>query len=76
MADTHRTTVYLAPQVHRALKLKAAETAQTLSELINCAVRVVLAEDLEDLEALRKRRKEPSRSFEDFLAELKDAGEL
>jgi len=76
MAQSHRTTVYLTPQLHRALKLKAAETDQTLSELINRAVQAALAEDLEDLEALRKRGKEPARKFEDFLKELKSAGEL
>jgi hypothetical protein len=71
-----RTTVYFDPSLHRALRLKAAETDQSLSDLVNAAVRETLAEDSEDLEAFEARSSEPSLSFEDVLKDLKRRGKL
>jgi hypothetical protein len=71
-----RTTVYFDPALHRALRLKAAETDQSLSDLVNAAVRETLAEDSEDLEAFETRAHEPSLSFEDVLKDLKGRGKL
>jgi len=75
-AKSKRTTVYFEPALHRALRLKAAETEQSLSELVNAAVRETLAEDSEDLEAFDSRAHEPSLSFEDVLKDLKRRGKL
>jgi len=69
-------TVYLEPEVQKALRLKAAETERNMSALVNDAVRVMLAEDLEDLRAIDERAVEPSRPFEDFLEEISDGGLL
>ena len=44
-----RATVYLDPEIHRALRLKAAETDRTMSDLVNEAIQLALAEDAEDL---------------------------
>ena len=71
-----RATVYFDPALHRALRLKAAETDRSLSDLVNAAVRETLAEDLEDLEAFETRASEPSLSFEDVLKDLKRRGKL
>ena len=71
-----RTTVYLDPRVHRTLKIKAAETDRSISELVNEALIEALREDKEDLEAFKKRTREPSRPFEKVLAELKRGGLL
>lgn len=71
-----RATVYFDPALHKALRLKAAETEQSMSDLVNEAVRILLAEDIEDLTALRERMREPTISFEDFVRALKDRGEL
>jgi len=68
---TSRTTVYLDPGLHRALKVKAASTDRGLSELVNEAVRLALREDALDLEAIRRRAQEPTRAFERILADLK-----
>ncbi len=57
-----RTTVTLPITVYRALKVRAAETDQTVSGLIEDAVKYQIMEDLEDTEAVRKRAKEPTRS--------------
>jgi hypothetical protein len=76
MATDTRTTVYLKPAVYRALKVKAATTDRTLSDLINLAVIEALREDAVDLEAITRRRKESSRPFEKVLEDLKRDGLL
>jgi hypothetical protein len=73
---TKRTTIYFSPAVHRALRLKAAETDRSLSDLVNEAVLGILADDMEDLEAFEERAAEPTLSFEDVLREMRQAGEL
>ena len=76
MAGERKTTIYLRPQVYRALKIKAATTDRSLSELINGAVIEALREDALDLEAFEKRAKERSRPFEKVLENLKRDGLL
>jgi len=71
-----RATVYFDSQIHRALRLKAAETDRSISELVNDAVRLNLAEDAEDLAAFEERVKEPNLSFEDVLKDLRKRGKL
>ena len=71
-----RATVYLDPVVHRALRVKAAETDRTLSDLVNEALRISLSEDAEDLAAFDKRASEPSVAFEDLVKELKRRGKI
>lgn len=71
-----RATVYFDPSIHRALRLKAAETDRSLSEIVNDAVRLSLAEDAEDLAAFEERAKEPDLMFEDVLKELKRSGTI
>ncbi|MEJ2083576.1 MAG: CopG family transcriptional regulator, partial [Acidobacteriota bacterium] len=46
-----RATVYFDPQIHKALRIKAAATERSLSEIVNEAVRLALAEDADDLRA-------------------------
>lgn len=74
MAGQTRTTVYLKPKIYRALKIKAASTDRSVSELINTAVMEALREDVLDLEAFDKRAKEPLRTFESVLKDLKRDG--
>lgn len=76
MGQAKRATVYLEPTLHRALRVKAAETDLSVSELVNNAVRAGLAEDAEDLEAFRARAKEPTSSFETLVSDLKRRGKL
>ena len=76
MSDPKRATVYFEPTVHQALRVKAAETDQTLSDLVNAAVRRSLAEDADDLAAFRTRARERSLRFEDVLKDLKRRGKL
>ena len=71
-----RATIYLASHLHKALKLKAAESDRSISDLVNEAVKLSLKEDAIDLEAIRKRRKEPRRSIESFIQEMTKSGLL
>ncbi|NOR12703.1 MAG: CopG family transcriptional regulator [Candidatus Aminicenantes bacterium] len=71
-----RATVYLDPMLHKALRIKAAETSRSISELINEAVRCSLAEDAEDLAVFKERNSEPLLAFEDVLEELKKNGRI
>ncbi len=73
---TRRATVYLDPDLHKALRLKSIETSKSMSELINDAILEKLAEDAEDLAGFRARQNEPSIPFEEFVDELKRNGIL
>jgi plasmid stability protein len=76
VAQLKRATVYLDPSLHKALRVKAAHTDRSLSELVNAAVRQTLAEDAQDLAIFAERAKEPALSFEDVLKDLKRRGKL
>ena len=71
-----RATLYLEPEVHRALRLKAAETDCSLSELVNEALKAALAEDADDLEAFAARAAEPDLPFESFVKDLRRRGKV
>lgn len=75
-ASTKRATVYFDESLHKALRIKAAETDQSISDLVNLAVRRELAEDVEDLAAFRDRAAEPTVDFEEFVRDLKLRGKL
>ena len=76
MGIPKRATIYLDANLHRALRLKAAQTDQSMSELVNDAVRQSLLEDAEDLEAFEARAKEPNLDFESLLKDLRRRGKL
>ena len=76
MRTARRATVYLEPDLHRALRMKAAATDRSISDMVNTAVKQALAEDAEDLEAFVKRRTEVSVDFEEFVKTLKRRGKL
>lgn len=71
-----RATVYLDPELHRVLKIKAAETSCSMSELVNRAVWAALAEDARDLAVIEERVLEPVVSFEEMLKDLKKSGRI
>ncbi|MDP2431066.1 MAG: CopG family transcriptional regulator [Pseudomonadota bacterium] len=68
--DTTRATIYLENPLHQALRLKAANTRRSMSEIVNHAVRAALREDEEDLAAFDERVSEKPVSYEQFLAQL------
>ena len=73
---TKRATIYFDPDVHRALRLKAAEIERSISELVNEAVLYSLAEDAADLAAFEERATEPDLLFADVLEDLKRRGKI
>ena len=76
MSSAKRATVYFEPEIHRALRLKAAASDKSISDMVNDAVKLSLAEDAEDLEAFEKRKREPNLDFEQFVKALKRRGKL
>ena len=74
---TKRTTVYLSPEYHHALRLKSAETHRSISDLINESLRFYLAEDSADLQAFHDRVHEPIISYVDSSVKnsISNAGE-
>lgn len=71
-----RSTVYFDPEIHNALRIKAASVHRSISELVNDAVRASLEEDQQDLAAFEERVAEPTISYEALLADLKSHGKL
>ena len=74
--NAKRSTVYFDPDLHRALRIKAAHTRRTLSDLVNEAVRMTLAEDQEDLAAFDERVDERTITYEELLKDLKAHGKI
>lgn len=68
--------MYLEEDVHRTLRLKAAETHESMSQLVNDALRVMLSEDLEDIGEWRRRRHEKSVGYGEFLELLRADGTI
>lgn len=71
-----RLTVRLEPELHKALRRKAAVTGSSISVLVDEAVRVALAEDVEDLAAFEARKNEPRLDFDEALSDMKKRGRL
>ena len=71
-----RATVYIEPDIHKAIKLKSAVTDQSISDLVNDALRATLIEDEEDLRAIKKHAKDPLMTYEELLAKLKADGKI
>lgn len=74
--NAKRTTIYLDPDLHHALRIKAAETENSMSELVQEAIKFSLAEDSIDLAAFNERKKERSLPFEDVVAKLRKNGRI
>ena len=74
--QTKRSTIYFDPDLHEALRLKAAHSHQSISDIVNEAVRNTLSEDQEDLVAFEQRACEAIISYEDLLNDLKSHGKI
>lgn len=76
MSEAKRATIYFDPGLHRALRMKAAQSDRSVSEIVNEAVRAALAEDHEDLRSFEDRVGEETISYEALLEDLKAHGKL
>lgn len=74
--DTKRSTIYFKPGLHRALRIKAADTQRSVSDIVNDAVLRALREDAEDLSAFEERATEPTLTYEELLKDLKSCGKI
>ena len=71
-----RSTIYLDPDLHRALRIKAIHTHRSMSDLVNDAVRMALREDKENLAAFEERAGEPTMTYEELLKDLRAHGKI
>jgi hypothetical protein len=69
-----RTTVYLNPELYKALRMKAVVSDTSVSEIINDILREMFSEDAEDLAAFEGRENEPDVSYEEMMIKLKNDG--
>jgi len=76
MEESKRATVYFDASVHQALRLKAAATDRSISDMVNDAVKLALAEDAEDLAAFDQRRGERNVSFGSLVRDLRKRGRI
>ena len=74
--NNKRATIYLDPDLHHALRLKAVETERSISDLVNEAVRLSLGEDAEDAAAFTDRVREREVPFETVVKDLKRRGKI
>jgi hypothetical protein len=75
-AQAKRATIYFDPDLHKALRLKAAETSRSITALVNEAVREALREDAEDLAAFNDRQNEPFIGYDEMVMRLKEDGRI
>ena len=73
---TKRTTIYLDPELHKALRLKAIAVSHSVSELVNEAIRESLAEDADDIAAFEEREKKPLISYDEMVKRLRENGRI
>ncbi|BDM82015.1 hypothetical protein AM10699_48790 [Acaryochloris marina MBIC10699] len=74
--SSKRSTIYFEPELHQALRLKAASTDRTVSDLVNEAVRLALQGDQEDLAVFDERETESTMTYKELLNDLKSHGKL
>lgn len=75
-AELKRSTIYLEPDLHKAIRLKSAHTDRTISDIVNDSLRLALQEDLEDLASFDERASESTISYEALLKKLKTDGKI
>ncbi|MCX5993760.1 MAG: CopG family transcriptional regulator [Chloroflexi bacterium] len=75
-ASSKRTTIYLDPDLHRALRLKAVTVSRSVSQIVSDAVKEMLSEDAEDIAAFEDRVKEPLISYDEMVKRLKKDGRI
>ena len=71
-----RTTITFNDKLYRALKLRSAESNESISAIVEDAVKYQMLEDLEDIEEAKRRENEPTHSFDKLVAEFKKEGLL
>ncbi len=75
---TESTTIEFDSDLLDVLRLQAEGSGNSISDLVNDAVRLAIEmrEDAEDRAAIEAAKGESSRSFEEFVEEMRSRGEL
>jgi len=71
---SQRSTIYFEPNVHKALRIKAAEESRSISDIIHEAVSLLASEDAEDIADFDARIGEPNIGYAEFVQSLKADG--
>ena len=71
---SQRSTIYFEPNVHKALRIKAAEESRSISDIIHEAVSLLAPEDAEDIWGFDARILEPNFGYAEFDQSLKANG--
>ena len=71
-----RTTITLNDKIYKAVKIRAAESGDTFSGIVEDAIKEQVLEDLDDLRTVKARENEPAIDFKSFVKELKADGLL
>ena len=71
-----RATVYFEPEVLKALKIKAIESHQNFSSILNNMAKQYLSEDYQDLRSFKERENEETATYETFLNQLASDGKI
>lgn len=74
--ELKRATIYIEPELHKAVRLKSAHTNRTISNIVNESLRLALAEDEDDLCSFDEHANEPLMTYEELLAKLKADGKI
>lgn len=69
-----RATVSVDAALYDALRARASESGRSVGDVVDEALRVLLAEDAEDLAALDARRDEPTVPFDDMMDSFRARG--
>jgi plasmid stability protein len=75
-SETVRATIYMDKNLHKAIRLKAADAHRSVSDVVADAIRDSLREDEEDLAIIAKRSKEKRLTYAEFVTKLKADGVL
>ena len=73
---SQRSTVYFDPQMHKALRLKAAQENRSISDIVNEAVTLLASEDADDIADFDSRQSESTLDYASFVTALKNDGTL
>ncbi|HSH31765.1 MAG TPA: hypothetical protein VK963_03835 [Candidatus Saccharimonadales bacterium] len=71
-----RTTISINDKIYQALKLRAVQSNETISALVEDAIKYQLLEDLEDIEDAKRREQEPTESFDELVKQFRAEGLL
>ena len=71
-----RTTITLNDKVYKALRLRAAESGESISAMVEDAVKYQVLEDIEDMQTVNERQNESAVDFQTFKKELEKDGLL